>query len=60
VTDERKAIVLWARNKASTFHGFARDADDHLRTQHIALSSAYGTLADAIERGDHLEKPDEN
>jgi hypothetical protein len=53
---EREALIVeYARRKAQIFHRFAADEVDHLRTQHVALSSAYGQIADTIERGEHME-----
>lgn len=38
----------WALDKASTHHRLAHE-NKHLRTEHVASSSAYKSLADKIE-----------
>ncbi len=52
---ERKAIVAWAHRQAGMHHRIAAE-NEHLRKEHIALSSAYVSLASAIEAGEHLKE----
>ena len=50
--NERARWADWARVRSALNHRWAAEGE-HLRTERIALSSAYAELADAIERGEH-------
>jgi len=53
--DEREAIVAWVRENADHMSRLERGRTTKMLDQHTALQMR--TLADAIERGDHLSKP---
>ena len=50
--NERARWADWARVRSALNHRWAAEGE-HLRTERIALSSAYAELADAIERNEH-------
>ncbi len=57
---EREAIVAWLRREAEQHRSVANDESDYLGIRERAgfAANLETTLADAIERGAHLENKD--
>jgi hypothetical protein len=54
---ELMRLAEWAREQSALHHRFAVD-DEHLRTEHIARSSAYRELAKEIELRARSDQPE--